>query len=142
MWGVFTKAGQPGWAAIVPFYNIYVLLKITEKPEWWLVIWVCCPVVNLICLVLVAVELANRFGKGAGYAVGLIFLPFIFYPLLGFGDAQYMAASRRVGDYEDHDDRPRRGPRREDFDEPEERFREGRRDEKPPEEDEGQFRPS
>jgi len=88
MWKVFEKAGHPGWAAIVPIYNVIVLLQIAEKPLWWLVLYVI-PVVNLIPAILVPVEIAKNFGKSGLFAVGLIFLPFIFYPLLGFGDAQY-----------------------------------------------------
>jgi hypothetical protein len=107
MWGVFAKAGQPGWAAIVPFYNIYVLLKITDKPEWWLIPWVCCPVVNLIVVILVNIELATRFGKSGAFAVGLIFLPFIFFPILGFGDARYQKPGFRDDyGYDDEEEGP------------------------------------
>jgi hypothetical protein len=103
MWGVFTKAGEPGWAAIIPIHNYYVLLKITGKPEWWLILLICCPVVNLIILILVEVELAARFGKGGGFVVGLILLPFIFFPILGFGDSRYRRAGFR-DDYGDEDE--------------------------------------
>ena len=88
MWKVYTKAGQPGWAAIVPIYNIIVLLKIVGKPWWW-VIGFMIPFVNFILLIVIAVLLAKAFGKGIGFAIGLILLGFIFYPILAFGDATY-----------------------------------------------------
>jgi len=90
LWKVFTKAGQPGWAAIIPIYNVFVLLQIIGKPWWWLIGFLI-PFVNFIVMILVAVELAKVFGKGIGFAIGLIFLPFIFYPILAFGDATYTA---------------------------------------------------
>lgn len=91
IWKVFVKAGEPGWAAIVPIYNTIVLLKIAGKPIWWIVL-LAIPVVNLISLFMVAISLAQRFGKGTGFGVGLALLPFVFYPLLAFGDAQYQSA--------------------------------------------------
>jgi len=89
MWKVYTKAGQPGWAAIIPIYNIVVLLQIVRKPLWWIVMFFI-PLVNLIFLILVYVELAKAFGKGGGFAVGLLFLSIIFFPILGFGSSQYV----------------------------------------------------
>ena len=91
IWKVFAKAGEPGWAAIVPIYNTIVLLKIAGKPIWWIVLLII-PVVNLISLFIVAVSIAQRFGKGTGFGVGLALLPFVFYPMLAFGDAQYQSA--------------------------------------------------
>lgn len=91
MWKVFQKAGKPGWAAIIPIYNIIVLLQITGKPIWWLVLYFI-PLVNVVVLVLVCIALARRFGKGVAFAIGLALLPFIFYPILGFGDATYGGA--------------------------------------------------
>src|SRR5262249_37411749 len=89
MWKTFEKAGQPGWAAIVPFYNWYVLTtKIARKEILWFVL-VFIPLVNLVAIIIVSVEVAKKFGRGAGFGVGLAFLSFIFYPILGFGDAQY-----------------------------------------------------
>ena len=82
------KAGQPGWACIVPVYNIYVMCIIAGKEGWWTVLFFI-PIVNIIIGIMVSLGIAEAFGKGAGYAIGLFFLPFIFYPMLGFGDAQY-----------------------------------------------------
>ena len=88
-WKIFTKAGKPGWASIIPFYNIYVMLQIAGKPGWWLILYFI-PLVNLIIGIIVTVAFAQRFGKGAGFAVGMIFLGIIFYPILAFGDARYV----------------------------------------------------
>src|SRR3954451_16948718 len=87
-WRIFTKAGQPGWAAIVPFYNYYVLLKVVGRPGWWLILYFI-PFVNLVIYIIVVLDLAKVFGKGSGFAVGLILLPFIFFPILAFGSAGY-----------------------------------------------------
>jgi Family of unknown function (DUF5684) len=95
MWKVFTKAGQPGWAAIIPIYNAIVLLKIAGKPTWWLILYFI-PLVGLIMMIITYVGLAERFGKGGGFAVGLVLLGFIFFPILGFGSAQYQGAVARV----------------------------------------------
>ena len=89
MWKVFVKAGKPGWACLVPFYNIWVMLQIADRPGWWLIL-LFIPLVNLIVAILVSVSIANRFGKGTGFGLGLAFLGFIFYPILGFGDAEYL----------------------------------------------------
>lgn len=92
LWKVFTKAAQPGWAAIVPLYNLIVLLQIAGKPLWWIVL-LFIPLVNLVAAILVSIAVAEKFGKGAGFGLGLAFLGFIFYPILGFGDARYQGAT-------------------------------------------------
>ncbi len=88
MWKIFVKAGKPGWAAIIPIYNLIVMLEIINKPIWWVLLFLI-PCVNFIAAILVAMEMAKVFGKGAGFGLGLAFLPFIFYPILGFSDAKY-----------------------------------------------------
>jgi hypothetical protein len=88
MWRIYSKAGQPGWAAIVPVYNVYVLLKIVGRPGWWLLLYLV-PVVNLIVWIIVQLDLAQAFGKGVGFALGLILLPGLFHLILGFGGATY-----------------------------------------------------
>ena len=88
IWKVFSKAGQPGWASLVPFYNLYILLKIASKPGWWLILFFI-PIANIIALILVNIGIARNLGKGGGFAAGLILLSFIFYPILGFGSAKY-----------------------------------------------------
>lgn len=91
MWKVFTKAGQPGWAAIVPIYNAIVLLQIAGKPVWWLVLFFI-PLVGIIVAFVVMISLAAKFGKGTGFGIGLTLLGFIFFPILAFGDAQYQGS--------------------------------------------------
>lgn len=88
LWKVFTKAGEPGWAAIVPIYNLVVLLKIAGRPLWWFLL-LLVPIVNFIIAILVALDVARKFGQSAGFGLGLAFLPMIFYPILGFGGARY-----------------------------------------------------
>jgi hypothetical protein len=89
MWLTFRKADKPGWAAIIPIYNIYMLLKVVGRPGWWLILFFI-PLVDIIVGILVFVDLAKSFGKSTGFAVGIIFLSFIFIPILGFGDAKYV----------------------------------------------------
>lgn len=88
LWVVFTKASKPGWACLVPIYNIIVLLEIARKPLWWIVLMLI-PLVNIVIAILVAIEIAKQFGKSAGFGIGLVLLPFIFYPMLAWGDARY-----------------------------------------------------
>jgi hypothetical protein len=89
LWKIFTKAGKPGWAALVPIYNQYVLLQIVGASWWWL-LGLMLPVVRLIVRVFLCLDLARAFGKGTGFALGLIFLSKVFIPLLGFGDSRYI----------------------------------------------------
>jgi hypothetical protein len=89
MWKVFQKADQPGWAAIVPFYNTYIMLKIGGKPGWWLLLMLI-PLVNLVFAVWSYNMVSKSFGKDEGFTLGLVLLGFIFWPILGFGDARYI----------------------------------------------------
>jgi hypothetical protein len=100
MWKAFRKAGQPGWAAIIPIYNMYIVIKLAGKPGWW-IIWFILPIipipiingilgiVSLVFAFIINIAAAEAFGKGAGFGVGLTLLGFIFWPILGFGDATY-----------------------------------------------------
>lgn len=89
MWTTFAKAGKPGWAAIIPIYNIIVWLEIVGRPIWWVVLFLI-PCVNVIIAAILSIDMAKSFGKGAGFGVGLWLLGFIFWPLLGFGNARYL----------------------------------------------------
>ena len=90
MWKIFSKAGQPGWAAIIPIYNFIVWCKIVGRPAWWvLLLLICFPIFYII----LCIDLAKSFGKGVGFAVGLILLSVIFFPILGFGSATYQGPS-------------------------------------------------
>lgn len=93
MWKIFTKAGKPGWGSIVPIYNLILLIEIAGKPIWWIVFFFI-PVVNAVIWILLAVGIAKSFGKGGGFAAGMIFLPVIFYPVLAFGSSTYSAAAQ------------------------------------------------
>jgi hypothetical protein len=88
MWKVFVKAGQPGWASIIPIYNILILLTIAGRPWWWILL-LLIPLVNLAVMIMVMVDIAKCFGKGVGFGIGLTFLGFIFFPILAFSDARY-----------------------------------------------------
>ncbi len=95
IWKVYTKAGEPGWACIVPIYNWIVMLKIAGRPAWWFLLFFV-PVVNFVVAIIVLMDLARAFGKGAGFAIGMLLLSFIFFPILGFGSAQYLGPAAPV----------------------------------------------
>ena len=88
-WKIFEKAGKPGWAILIPIYNLIVLLEIVGKPLWWFFLFLI-PFVNIIFGIWVINLLSKSFGKNEGFTVGLILLGVIFYPILGFGDAKYV----------------------------------------------------
>jgi len=87
-WRIYTKAGKPGWAAIVPIYNTLILLEIVGKPWWWILLFLI-PGVNLVIGIWVVNLLSKSFGQGTGFTLGLIFLSVIFYPMLAFGNFYY-----------------------------------------------------
>ncbi|NLE24708.1 MAG: hypothetical protein GX625_05080 [Clostridiaceae bacterium] len=89
IWRIFVKAGEPGWAAIVPFYNLYTFFKITWGSGWKFLL-LLIPIVNFVIIVITMVKLARAFGKGGGFAVGLIFLNIIFYCILAFDNSRYI----------------------------------------------------
>ena len=91
IWRVFTKAGEPGWGVLIPIYNFYLLCKIAQRPGWWLIL-MFIPIVNLAVAIVLSIDIARHFGKGAGFGVGLAFLGMVFYPILGFGNAEYDSA--------------------------------------------------
>jgi len=91
-WKVFTKAGRPGWAVLIPIYNIYVQCKIAGRPGWWVLLYFI-PLVNIIIALLVSIGLARAFSKSDGFGVGLWLASFIFVPILAFGSAQYSEPS-------------------------------------------------
>jgi hypothetical protein len=85
------EGGGPGWAAIIPIYNLWILIKIAGKPGWWILLFLI-PLVNLFALFSISIAVAVNFGKSTGFGIGLALLGFIFYPILGFGDARYRGA--------------------------------------------------
>ncbi len=97
LWKIFEKAGKPGWAALVPVYNIVILLEIIDRPIVWL-LYLFIPLANIYFSVLMTVELAKKFGKDTGFGVGLILLPMVFYPMLAFGETHYQGHGEKKYD--------------------------------------------
>ncbi|MEP7143572.1 MAG: DUF5684 domain-containing protein [Ferruginibacter sp.] len=87
IWKTFEKANEPGWACLIPFYNYYVMSRITGVKNWWLIF---IPLANIYIAIVILIAMAKSFGKDTGFGIGLIFLGFIFFPILGFGDAVYV----------------------------------------------------
>jgi len=87
-WKIFVKAGQPGWACIVPIYNLYIWLKMAGRPGWWLLLYLI-PVVSLVIAIIVAIDIGKAFAKSTGFIVLMILLPIIAFPILAFSDAVY-----------------------------------------------------
>ena len=91
MWITVGKAGRPGVSQIIPIWNIIELVRIAGKPGWWVVMILLVPFANIVFLIMTYNAIAQAFGKGSGFTVGMILLPFVFWPLLAFGDAKYTA---------------------------------------------------
>ena len=88
LWATFSKAGIAGWKSLIPIYNAFLLLQIVKRPAWWLVL-LMVPIVNFATSIVIALDLAKRFDRSAGFGIGLAFLPVVFFPILGFGGARY-----------------------------------------------------
>ncbi len=88
LWKLFTKAGKPGWASIIPIYNTIVMIEMAGKPLWWILL-LFIPLVNIVASILIMIGIAKNFGRGTGTVLGLIFLPIIFMLILAFGSAEY-----------------------------------------------------
>lgn len=101
MWIVFRKAGKPGWAVIVPFYNLYVLFDITWGSGMRFLL-LLIPIYNIILGIQTQVRLAKAFGKSGGFAAGLVFLPYIFIPLLAFGKETYQGVPVKAAPYQNN----------------------------------------
>jgi hypothetical protein len=86
-WKIFIKAGEPGWVCLIPVYGFYVMCKFCGVKNWWLIF---IPFANIYIAIVAMIALARSFGKDTGFGIGLIFLGFIFYPILGYGDAVYV----------------------------------------------------
>ncbi len=95
-WKVFTKAGKPGWAVLVPIYSTIVLFNIAGRPTWWLLL-LFLPFVNFVVAIIVLNDLSKSFGKGTGFTVLLLLLPFIAIPMLAWGSAEYKGPSAGDG---------------------------------------------
>lgn len=88
-WKIFVKAGRPGWESLIPIYNLYIITKISGKNGWWL-LYLLIPLANIYFIIVLIRSFARSFGQGVGFTVGLIFLGFIFYPLIAFGNIHYV----------------------------------------------------
>jgi len=95
LWKIFTKAGKPGWAAIVPIYNLIVWLEIVGKPTWWIILLII-PFVNIVIFIMLTHQLSLSFGQGIGMTLVLLFVPFVGWPMLAFGSAQYVGPNNLV----------------------------------------------
>jgi hypothetical protein len=89
MWRIYTKAGKPGWAALVPFYNTLVALELLGRPWWWLLL-MFVPLANVVISIIMTFDYAKSFGKSIGFGFGLLFLSIIFIPILAFGPSRYV----------------------------------------------------
>jgi hypothetical protein len=96
-WLVFRKAGQPGWAAMIPIYNLCIGLRIAGKPWWWIfgILFVFIPIFGLLLFLIehifVSYSISKNFGQATGFTIGLTLLPVIFYPIIAFGKYQWSA---------------------------------------------------
>ena len=96
LWKLFEKAGHPGWACIIPFYNIYIMLKIAGRPGWWLILFLI-PLVNFIIQIVVAIDIAKAFGQSAAFGFFLNFLLCgIGFLILGFGNYHYLGPQTQM----------------------------------------------
>jgi hypothetical protein len=122
MWKAFSKAGEPGWASIVPIYNVMVMAKIAGRGEVYGLLTLI-PIAGVIFLIIILIDFCDKFGQGPGFAIGLALLGPIFWPILGFGSSRYEGARPRRRAYEDeygdeYEDEPR--PRRRRYDDDDE----------------------
>lgn len=92
VWRTFEKAGKPGWGCLIPIYHLILFLEVAGRPLWWFILLII-PVVNIVPWVICSIDIARNFGKSTGFGIGLALLGFIFYPILGFGDAHYRGAT-------------------------------------------------
>ena len=91
MWKTFEKAGAAGYLIFIPIYNLVIICRIAGKHPLWIFL-LCIPLVNIVANFILMAAIAKKFGKGLGFGVGLMALPVIFYPILGFGEAKYFGA--------------------------------------------------
>ena len=103
-WKIFKKAGQPGWAALIPIYNMYILCKVTGVNPYWVLILalsgllsfipiigsLAIAIVTIYATILIYVSLANSFGKDTGWVIGLVLLNPFFMFALGIGSSTYL----------------------------------------------------
>ena len=91
IWRTLSKAGLPGWGVLVPIYNLYLLCKLGGRPGWWVLLFFV-PIVGPVINIMLAIDIARNFDKGVLFGLGLAFLPFIFFPILGFSGAEHFSS--------------------------------------------------
>ena len=95
-WKMYEKAGKPGWGCVIPIYMWVLLLEIAGKPIWWIALFII-PIVDIFVWFSIHLSLARNFGKSTGFGIAMAFFPFVFYAILGFGDARYQGATTHSG---------------------------------------------
>ena len=89
VWKTYEKANEAGWKCLIPIYSSYIQAKISVG-NGWMFLLVVIPLIGWIFNIYLTFKFAQSFGKGVLFTLGLIFLPIIFYPILGFGSAEYL----------------------------------------------------
>lgn len=107
LWMVFEKAGKPGWATIIPIYNVITYLRVAGRPGWWLIL-LLIPLVNIIIALILPFSLARSFGKGFGFGLGLLLLNFIFILILAFDGSEWVGLKRQPAEFGYQEYRPAR----------------------------------
>lgn len=87
LWKIFTKGNKPGWASLIPFYNMIVLTQIADLSIVYFIL-LLVPIVNIYAIIKIYINIAKKFGKSSSFAIGLFFLPIIFFPILAFSDEE------------------------------------------------------
>lgn len=95
LWRIFSKAGKPGILAFIPIVNTFILLDIVGRPLWWFILYLI-PFVDIVAAIIVLNDLSKSYGHGAGFTLGLIFLSFIFIPVLGYGGSRYVGPAAKM----------------------------------------------
>ena len=119
-WKMFTKAGEPGWKSIIPFYSQYIMYKLTWKTSWfWItlivavvygvftslnqnfpdnmlytVLLLISAIIALVITIISYHKISKAYGHGAGYTVGMLFLWPIFVLILGYGKSKYIGPDK------------------------------------------------
>lgn len=84
MWRLFTKAGKPGWAALIPIYNKVVMMQIAGRPEWWVVLTMFVPFFGSWVAVIALIDFVRSYQRSGLWVLGIVFAPIIALPLLAF----------------------------------------------------------
>ena len=86
-WKIFKKKGKPGWATLVPIYNVIVQIQVANLSMIYFLL-LLIPFVNIYAIIKINISLAKSFNKSTGFGIGLLLLPIIFVPLLAFSEEE------------------------------------------------------